>query len=91
MFIAMNRFRVTHGAGADFEKVWTSRDSHLGGVPGFIAFHLLRGPDREDHVLYSSHTIWRSRADFEASNSLRGVPPRAQRRRQQPQSLSRSP
>jgi hypothetical protein len=24
---------------------------------GFQAFHLLRGPEREDHVLYSSHTI----------------------------------
>ena len=46
MFIAMNRFRVAHGAEADFEKVWTSRDSHLGGVPGFIAFHLLRGHPR---------------------------------------------
>jgi heme-degrading monooxygenase HmoA len=66
MFIAMNRFRVAPGSEADFEKVWTSRDSHLSGVPGFTAFHLLRGPEREDHVLYSSHTIWRSRADFEA-------------------------
>ena len=35
-------------------------------VPGFVEFHLLRGPEREDHVLYSSHTIWRSRDDFEA-------------------------
>ncbi|MBE7213035.1 MAG: antibiotic biosynthesis monooxygenase, partial [Gluconacetobacter diazotrophicus] len=34
-------------------------------VPGFEAFHMLKGPQREDHVLYSSHTIWRSRADFE--------------------------
>jgi len=30
-----------------------------------VAFHLLRGPEREDHVLYSSHTVWRSHADFE--------------------------
>ena len=66
MFIAMNRFKVIQGAQADFEKVWTTRDSHLGEVPGFIEFHLLRGPEREDHVLYSSHSIWRSRADFEA-------------------------
>ena len=35
-------------------------------VPGFIEFHLLRGPEREDHVLYSSHSIWHNRADFEA-------------------------
>ncbi|HET7880264.1 MAG TPA: antibiotic biosynthesis monooxygenase [Acetobacteraceae bacterium] len=66
MFIAMNRFRVTPGSTADFEHVWTSRDSHLSGVPGFVAFHLLRGPEHDDHVLYSSHTVWRSRDDFEA-------------------------
>jgi heme-degrading monooxygenase HmoA len=66
MFIAMNRFQVIQGSEADFENVWTTRDSQLGDVPGFIAFHLLRGPMREDHVLYSSHTLWRSREDFEA-------------------------
>ena len=66
MFIAMNRFRVSLGAEAEFEKVWTTRDTYLGGVPGFITFHLLRGPEREDHVLYSSHSVWRSRGDFEA-------------------------
>ncbi len=66
MFIAMNRFKVARGAEAAFEQVWTSRDSHLGGVPGFVEFHLLRGPERDDHVLYASHTIWRSREDFEA-------------------------
>jgi heme-degrading monooxygenase HmoA len=66
MFIAMNRFKVLPGSEADFEHVWTSRDSHLPGVPGFESFHLLRGPAKDDHVLYSSHTIWRSQADFEA-------------------------
>jgi heme-degrading monooxygenase HmoA len=66
MFIAMNRFKVLPGAEAAFEEVWTSRDSHLPGVPGFVSFHLLRGPAKEDHVLYSSHTIWRDRAVFEA-------------------------
>lgn len=66
MFIAMNRFKVVLGSQADFEQVWTSRDSHLGEVPGFIAFHLLRGPEHQDHVLYASHTLWRSRGDFEA-------------------------
>ena len=65
MFIAMNRFKVIPNSGAEFERVWTSRDTHLRDVPGFIEFHLLRGPEREDHVLYSSHTIWRSREDFE--------------------------
>jgi heme-degrading monooxygenase HmoA len=66
MFIAMNRFRVLPGQEAAFETVWTSRDTHLGDVPGFVGFHLLRGPVNEDHVLYASHTIWRSREDFEA-------------------------
>jgi heme-degrading monooxygenase HmoA len=65
MFIAMNRFKVLPDAGAAFEEVWTSRDTHLRGVPGFVSFHLLRGPAREDHVLYSSHTIWRDKTAFE--------------------------
>jgi heme-degrading monooxygenase HmoA len=66
MFIAMNRFKVVPEARGEFERVWKSRDSHLSGVAGFVAFHLLRGPEHPDHVLYSSHTLWRSRADFEA-------------------------
>ena len=57
MFIAMNRFRVTPGSEADFEQVWTTRDTHLTDVPGFVAFHLLRGPVHDDHVLYSSQTV----------------------------------
>src|SRR5947209_2063780 len=28
-----------------------SRDSHLEKVPGFVAFHLLKGPEAEDHTL----------------------------------------
>ena len=66
MFIAMNRFKVIPASQTEFERVWTTRDTHLRDVPGFMEFHLLRGPKREDHVLYSSHTIWRSQADFEA-------------------------
>jgi heme-degrading monooxygenase HmoA len=64
MYIAMNRFKVRKGAEADFEQVWLTRDTHLGQVPGFIAFHLLKGPERDDHVLYASHTLWRSEQDF---------------------------
>jgi heme-degrading monooxygenase HmoA len=66
MYIAMNRFSVLPGQEQAFEAVWLNRDTHLGDVPGFIAFHLLRGPKGEDHTLYSSHTLWRSFADFEA-------------------------
>lgn len=65
MFIAMNRFQVAHGREADFEAVWRERDSHISKVPGFVEFHLLRGPERDDHTLYASHTIWQSRAAFE--------------------------
>jgi heme-degrading monooxygenase HmoA len=66
MFIAMNRFKVLPGAEAAFEEVWTTRDTHLRGVPGFVSFHLLRGPAKDDHVLYSSHTVWKNRGAFEA-------------------------
>lgn len=66
MFIAMNRFKVKKGEERAFEARWLERDSHLGAVPGFIEFHLLKGPEREDHTLYASHTLWRSHADFEA-------------------------
>jgi len=66
MFIAMNRFKVRKGNETDFEARWLNRDSHLNTVPGFIEFHLLKGPEREDHVLYASHTIWASQDAFEA-------------------------
>ena len=66
MFIAMNRFKVHKGSEGDFEQVWLSRETHLEDVPGFITFHLLKGPEREDHVLYASHSVWRSQRDFEA-------------------------
>jgi heme-degrading monooxygenase HmoA len=65
MYIAMNRFKVALGSEAAFEELWTSRDTHLKEVPGFVEFHLLKGPQRDDHVLYSSHTIWASHAAFE--------------------------
>jgi heme-degrading monooxygenase HmoA len=66
MFIAMNRFRVRRGSEEAFEKVWQSRDSYLHRVPGFVEFHLLKGPEAEDHTLYASHTVWQSKSAFEA-------------------------
>jgi heme-degrading monooxygenase HmoA len=66
MFIAMNRFKVKKGSEAEFEDVWLSRETHLEEVPGFLQFHLLKGPEREDHVLYASHSLWRSQEAFEA-------------------------
>ena len=64
MFIAMNRFRIVRGREAEFERIWSERDSHLDGVPGFREFRLLRGPEEEDHTLYASHSIWRDREAF---------------------------
>ena len=65
MFIAMNRFKVRLGEEERFERLWTERDTHLRGVPGFVEFHLLRGPAGEEHTLFASHTIWATRASFE--------------------------
>jgi heme-degrading monooxygenase HmoA len=66
MFIAMNRFKVLKEAQKDFENVWLTRDSNLNELDGFVEFHMLRGPEKEDHILYSSHTVWEDRASFEA-------------------------
>ncbi len=66
MYIAMNRFKVLKDGAQAFENVWLWRDSHLDRVPGFVEFHLLRGPERDDHVLYASHTVWESKDAFTA-------------------------
>jgi heme-degrading monooxygenase HmoA len=66
MFIAMNRFRVKRGSEEAFENVWLSRETYLDRVPGFVEFHLLKGPEAEDHTLYASHTVWQSKGAFEA-------------------------
>lgn len=65
MFIAMNRFKVRKGAEQDFEQLWLTRKTHLEDVPGFVVFHLLKGPEKEDHVLYASHSLWRTQGQFE--------------------------
>ncbi|HEU0072276.1 MAG TPA: antibiotic biosynthesis monooxygenase [Alphaproteobacteria bacterium] len=64
MYIAMNRFRIVKGQEEAFEAIWKARDSHLSEVPGFVEFHLLRGPEAEDHTVYVSHTIWESAEAF---------------------------
>ena len=58
-------FHVAHTGRPNFEQVDLSRDSHLDKVPGFVEFHLLKGPEAEDHTLYASHTA-ENRAVFEA-------------------------
>jgi heme-degrading monooxygenase HmoA len=66
VFIAMNRFRVHRGREAEFEAIWPKRETHLGDMPGFVEFQLLRGPSLESHTLFASHTVWASREAFEA-------------------------
>lgn len=62
----MNRFQVTKGREEDFENVWKARDSRLNEMEGFEEFKLLRGPEKDDHTLYSSFTIWHSKDNFES-------------------------
>ena len=64
MYIAMNRFKISLGTEAAFEKVWRDRDSHLLNVPGFKKFNLIKGDKLEDHTLYASHSIWASKEHF---------------------------
>lgn len=68
MFIAMNRFKVAEGSEEAFEALWKNRDSSLAEMPGFIGFHLLRGPRNaeEGYTLYASHTLWKTEDDFAA-------------------------
>ena len=64
MYIAMNRFTVGSENADAFEALWLDRDSHLKGLPGFVEFHMLKGPQNEGMILYSSHTVWESEAYF---------------------------
>jgi len=51
MYLTMNRFKVVKDQAEDFEVFWKNRDSYLKSVPGFQAFHLMRGPETEEYVL----------------------------------------
>ena len=66
MFVAMNRFKVAPGSEEAFETIWRGRKSRLDELPGFVQFHLLRGPTTETHTLYASHTVWADEASFRA-------------------------
>lgn len=65
MFIAMNRFRIVPGQEDTFETIWRERETYLDEVPGFREFHLLRGPSKDDHTLFASHSVWDSQQAFE--------------------------
>ena len=66
MYLTMNRFKVRKEGSEAFEALWQQRDSHLKTVPGFRSFHLMRGPEEDDHILYASHTAWDDQRSFEA-------------------------
>lgn len=66
MFIAMNRFTVPVQNADAFEAMWLGRDSQLHTLPGFVAFHMLKGPEAEGLRLYASHTVWESVDHFTA-------------------------
>lgn len=66
MFLAMNRFRIAPGMEEGFEKIWRERQSFLEEVPGFVSFALLKGASDEQQSLYASHSVWESRAAFDA-------------------------
>lgn len=64
MYLTMNRFRIKPGSEAAFEAIWKGRETKLPEVPGFVSFHLMKGEANGEQVLYASHTMWRSEADF---------------------------
>ena len=64
-FIAMNRFKIAIGREGDFEDIWRNRETHLDDVGGFKKFNLLKGPTNEEYTLYTSHSTWDSKTDFE--------------------------
>ncbi|GGF88008.1 antibiotic biosynthesis monooxygenase [Rhizobium wenxiniae] len=66
MYIAMNRFRVVPGFEEAFEAIWRDRQGRLAELPGYIEFHMLKGPKAEDHSLYASHTVWETFEHFKA-------------------------
>ncbi len=66
MYLAMNRFSVPLEHAEAFEALWLGRDSHLKDMPGFVEFHMLRGPEENGARLYASHTVWESEDAFRA-------------------------
>ena len=61
----MNRFKIAIGRESDFEDIWKNRETHLDGVKGFRKFNLLKGATTEEYTLYTSHSTWDSKTDFE--------------------------
>ena len=64
-FIAMNRFKIAIGRESDFEDIWKNRETHLDDAKGFRKFNLLKGSTNEEFTLYTSHSTWESKTDFD--------------------------
>ncbi len=64
MYLAMNRFTVPVENADAFEQLWLNRESRLHEFAGFVAFHMLKGPEQNGAILYASHTVWRDEAAF---------------------------
>jgi len=66
-FLAMNRFTVAEGSEAAFEQRFANRQSTLESFDGFQGFLLLRRDGADpDGVNYSTWSVWRDRAAFQA-------------------------
>jgi len=61
----MNRFKISLGREDDFEEIWKTRETHLEGVNGFRQFNLIKGSSNDEYTLYASHSVWKSKNDFE--------------------------
>ena len=61
----MNRFKIAIGRESDFENIWENRETHLENINGFQKFNLLKGPTNDQYTLYTSHSSWDSKLDFE--------------------------
>jgi heme-degrading monooxygenase HmoA len=66
MYLAMNRFTVAMENADEFEELWLSREGRLQDMQGFVSFHMLKGPEKNERVLYASHTVWQSEDHFRA-------------------------
>lgn len=80
MYLAMNRFTVPLENAAEFEELWLGRESKLHENPGFVEFHMLKGPEEDGTILYASHTVWESEehfSDWTRSDSFRAAHSRA--------------
>ena len=61
----MNRFKIAIGRESEFENIWKNRENHLNDVQGFQKFNSLRGDTKQNYTLFTSHSAWNSKVDFE--------------------------